>query len=110
MKKITIIRIMLSIPVGLMIILNSCSEKEKEDYSKEGRTAATEFCNCIEEKEDDTGDECFDALTDKYEYSIYTSDTFINAFNKSNTCGAELYITEIDAALNPHTPLILIGQ
>ena len=110
MKKITIILITFFITVGLMIVLNSCSDKEKEDYSEEGRAASVEFCKCIEEREDDTGDECFDALTDKYEYSKYTSDTFINAFNKTNTCGVELHITKIDAALNPHISQILIGQ
>ncbi|GHV48741.1 hypothetical protein FACS1894181_05350 [Bacteroidia bacterium] len=85
MKKKMIKWIMPAIPVGLIIVLTTCTDTEA--LAGKGRQAAIEFCECYKEN---TKEKCFEKLKDKYASYEYESDDFIKAFNEASTCGAEL--------------------
>ena len=52
--------------------------EESESAADRGKTAASEFCNCLDEGY--TKDKCNEKFHDKYGNNF--SDEFINAFNK----------------------------
>jgi hypothetical protein len=60
---------------------------EEDDLKTMGRDAGTAFCDCIKSHDKDY---CLGELKNKYLFSRYTSSVFINSFNDTNTCGAEL--------------------
>jgi hypothetical protein len=81
MKKVTV-----SAAFIVMMALCNASSCDIEDNESRGLQAAKEFCDCYRTK---SRSDCEDALNAKYKYRI--DDDFIDAFNKSQTCGATLY-------------------
>lgn len=69
---------------------------EDDNPANEGREAGQAFCNCVKSHDKDY---CLDKLKDNYSYQQYTSSEFINEFNDTNPCHAELtrvYLKSID--------------
>jgi hypothetical protein len=79
-KKAVYLLVALGMTIGF-----SCDDLE--DMSEEGRKAAAEFCDCFETK---SRNACLEELTEKYPYSTYISDDFIDAFNEAQDCGVTL--------------------
>jgi hypothetical protein len=62
----------------LSVVLWCSACEESEDDSEKGKTAAAEFCNCLDEGY--TMSKCNEKFHDKYGKNFSTE--FINAFNK----------------------------
>ena len=88
MKKLVKLAIFSMSILLLSAVLWSC-EKEVETTSLKdlGTQAADEFCNCFKSN---SKDNCLDKLTSKYNRYDYTTNTFIEAFNKRSSCNIKL--------------------
>jgi hypothetical protein len=100
MKKKFAFLLKSGILAGAILVFTACPDPDEtpsdSDIANMGKKAATEFCDCYKKK---SKDECFEQLKDNYKYEYYSSTSFMDAFNDSQTCDVELvWISTLDDA------------
>jgi len=83
-RKILMIAMIVVLSSFTSVVFISC---ETEDNEGLGEKAAVEFCDCLDDG--NTAKECEKKLKSKYREAVYTSDDFIEGFNREGkACGA----------------------
>jgi hypothetical protein len=84
-----------TIMVLFAVSINACDSCEDKSDKEDGEEAAAAFCQCFKTK---TRDACLKELEKNYSKATYTSDAFIDAFNKAQTCNTELELIRTTAS------------
>lgn len=65
---------------------------ENDDAEEDGRNAANDFCDCMDNG--NSVEECEERLKDKYSYATYTDNDFKKGFDQAGkSCGIAWEIT-----------------